>query len=95
MNKVNVSIRSRKRWLPELYLRQVFSVNPIFGVDFSLEDKPQSLASVTVERSSDDVEIVDEEEDHADVLACYYADGTQILCSFARTMIRKWYQRVP
>ena len=54
-------------------------MNPLLGIDFSLEDKPQSLASVTVDRGSDDVEIVDEEEDHADVLACYYADGMELI----------------
>ena len=36
----------------------MFSVNPIFGIEFSVEERAQSLSSVTVRRESDDVEIV-------------------------------------
>ncbi|KAK3282283.1 Bardet-Biedl syndrome 5 protein [Cymbomonas tetramitiformis] len=58
-------------------LWQVFSVNPIFGVDYTMEDRPQPLSSVTVQRTTDDVEVLDQEEDNSDVFAAYYADGTK------------------
>mmetsp|Transcript_7026 Transcript_7026/g.8039 ORF Transcript_7026/g.8039 Transcript_7026/m.8039 type:complete len:358 (+) Transcript_7026:317-1390(+) len=58
-------------------LWQVFSVNPIFGVEFTLEDRPQSLSNVTVPRTTDDVEIVNQDDDTADVFVAYYADGTK------------------
>lgn len=58
-------------------LFQVFSVNPIFGVEFSVEERAQSLSSVTVARQSDDVEIVRNEGDNVDTFAAYYADGVK------------------
>ena len=33
-------------------------MNPIFGIEFSIEERAQSLSSVTLPRESDDVEIV-------------------------------------
>ena len=57
-------------------LFKVFSVNPVFGVEFSVEERAQNLASVTVKREQDDVTIVDERAgDGADALAAYYAEG--------------------
>jgi len=56
-------------------LWQVFSVNPIFGVDYSVEEKAQSLSSLTVQRAQDDVEVVESEADNVDTFAAYYADG--------------------
>lgn len=50
-----------------------FSDNPIFGVDFDVEEHVESIAEVTVPRREDDVEIDDEEV--SDALAAYYADG--------------------
>ena len=41
-------------------LFKVFSVNHVFGVEFSVEERAQNLASVTVKREQDDVTIVDE-----------------------------------
>ena len=58
-------------------LFQVFSVNPIFGIEFSVEERAQSLSSVTVARQSDDVEIVRNEGDNVDTFAAYYADGVK------------------
>mmetsp|Transcript_805 Transcript_805/g.1892 ORF Transcript_805/g.1892 Transcript_805/m.1892 type:complete len:349 (+) Transcript_805:281-1327(+) len=56
-------------------LFQVFSVNPIFGIEFSVEERASSLSSVTVRRESDDVEIINNDADGADSFAAYYADG--------------------
>ena len=36
----------------------MFSANPIFGVEFSVEERAGSLSSVSVPRETDDVEIV-------------------------------------
>mmetsp|Transcript_45498 Transcript_45498/g.99081 ORF Transcript_45498/g.99081 Transcript_45498/m.99081 type:complete len:349 (+) Transcript_45498:212-1258(+) len=59
-------------------LHQIYSVTPIFGVDFSTEEKPPPLQELQVERSQDDVEIVgDDEEDAPEAFAAYYADSHQ------------------
>lgn len=55
-------------------LQQAFSRNPIIGVEFSHEDKPKSLESLTVPPTEDDVEIIGS-DDTTDPLVSYYADG--------------------
>ena len=59
-------------------LHQVYSVNPIFGIDFVHEEKQKSLEEVTVKREMDDVEIDDGVvgEGGGDVFAAYYAEGS-------------------
>eukprot|EP01012_Entosiphon_sulcatum_P014852 TRINITY_DN1986_c0_g1_i1.p1 TRINITY_DN1986_c0_g1~~TRINITY_DN1986_c0_g1_i1.p1 ORF type:complete len:355 (-),score=60.65 TRINITY_DN1986_c0_g1_i1:42-1079(-) len=54
-------------------LHKLFSVNPIFGVEFTVEEKPQSLAELKEKHKQDTIEIVD--EDPSDAFAVYYADG--------------------
>lgn len=54
-------------------LWQLFSVNPVFGVDWKVEERPEALAKVTVARQDDDVEIVDAAG--RDNVAAYYAEG--------------------
>lgn len=58
-------------------LWQVFSVNPIFGVEFTVEDRPEALSQVTVPRTQDDVQILDTDGENAEAFAAYYADGTK------------------
>eukprot|EP00518_Triparma_eleuthera_P011615 CAMPEP_0182479500 /NCGR_PEP_ID=MMETSP1319-20130603/34301_1 /TAXON_ID=172717 /ORGANISM="Bolidomonas pacifica, Strain RCC208" /LENGTH=234 /DNA_ID=CAMNT_0024680927 /DNA_START=417 /DNA_END=1118 /DNA_ORIENTATION=+ len=57
-----------------LSLHKIFSVNPIFGVDFKEEEEAPSLEQLKVERVDDDVEIVT--TDTNDVFAAYYAEGS-------------------
>nr|KAF6450529.1 hypothetical protein HJG59_008399 [Molossus molossus] len=45
-------------------LHKVYSASPIFGVDYKMEEKPQSLEALTVEQIQDDVEI--DSDDHPD-----------------------------
>lgn len=54
-------------------LHTVFSQNPVFGVEFELEEKPASLDQLKVHRAREDVEIVHDEE--VDPFAAYYAEG--------------------
>ncbi len=54
-------------------LHDVYSVTPIFGVKYTLEDKPSSISDLKVEHKADDVEII--EDENFDALAAYYADG--------------------
>eukprot|EP00736_Rhodelphis_marinus_P005865 Rmarinus@m.7619 len=56
-------------------LHQVYSINPIFGIEFSHEEKPPSLEELKVNREIDDVQITDEAA--GDVFAAYYADGNK------------------
>jgi len=58
-------------------LWQVFSSNPIFGVQFSVEERAQPLSAVTVQRQQDDVEIVDTDAEHGESFAAYYADPSK------------------
>ena len=41
-------------------LHQVYSTTPIFGIKYTIEEKPQSIADRKVERKMDDVEIVED-----------------------------------
>ncbi|XP_034069360.1 Bardet-Biedl syndrome 5 protein homolog [Gymnodraco acuticeps] len=56
-------------------LHKVYSANPIFGVDFEMEEKPQPLEELTVEQPPDDVEI--EPDDQTDAFTAYFADGNK------------------
>lgn len=51
-------------------LHEVYGSTPIFGVKYTIEEKPQGIAERKVERKMDDVEIV--EDEHFDALASYY-----------------------
>ncbi|XP_030310255.1 Bardet-Biedl syndrome 5 protein isoform X3 [Calypte anna] len=52
-------------------LHRVYSSNPIFGVDYEMEEKPQALEDLTVEQVQDDVEI---ESEQTDAFVAYFAD---------------------
>lgn len=56
-------------------LHRIFSVNPIFGVDFKEEEDMPSLEQLKVARVDDDVEIVDDDTNNA--FAAYFADGAE------------------
>lgn len=58
-------------------LHDVFSKNPVFGIEYKLQEKPQPLAAMTVKATADIVEQYD--DSHHDPLAAYYADGDQNL----------------
>jgi Bardet-Biedl syndrome 5 protein len=58
-------------------LHQVFSVTPIFGVNYTVEEKPLSLEKLTAVRREDDVEILEEGSESADAFAAYYAASTK------------------
>ena len=57
-------------------LHKIFSATPVFGVDFSTEDKAAPIEQLTVTRQQDDVEIVETEEAH-DSSSAYFADGAK------------------
>jgi Bardet-Biedl syndrome 5 protein len=55
-------------------LHQLFSVNPVFGVDFTLESEAPSIQQLLQPKVEEDTEVIDEGEDlHA--VAAYYVDG--------------------
>lgn len=57
-------------------LHKTFSVNPIFGVEFSVDEMPEKLERLRRAQEQDNVEIEDTDgDDGADVFAAYYADG--------------------
>lgn len=55
-------------------LHQVYSVNPIFGIKFTIESKADGHVPTKVERKMDDFKITDDGENY-ESLASYYADG--------------------
>uniref|UniRef100_A0AAA9RVF2 BBSome complex member BBS5 n=1 Tax=Bos taurus TaxID=9913 RepID=A0AAA9RVF2_BOVIN len=57
-------------------LHKVYSANPIFGVDYEMEEKPQPLEALTVKQIQDDVEI--DSDDHTDAFVAYFADGNKL-----------------
>uniref|UniRef100_A0A671YUE2 Bardet-Biedl syndrome 5 protein homolog n=1 Tax=Sparus aurata TaxID=8175 RepID=A0A671YUE2_SPAAU len=56
-------------------LHKVYSANPIFGVEYEMEEKPQPLEELTVEQPADDVEI--EPDEQTDAFTAYFADGNK------------------
>ena len=57
-------------------LHKVYSCTPIFGVDYTTEEKPPSLDEAKVHRTADDVEFVDEDPGEVSAShAAYYAEG--------------------
>uniref|UniRef100_A0A8C6UV19 Bardet-Biedl syndrome 5 protein homolog n=1 Tax=Neogobius melanostomus TaxID=47308 RepID=A0A8C6UV19_9GOBI len=50
-------------------LHKVFSANPIFGVDYEMEEKPQPLERLTVEQPLDDLEIEPDEQTDAFIVS--------------------------
>ena len=51
-------------------------MNPIFGVEFSVDEMPEKLERLRRAQEQDNVEIEDTDgDDGADVFAAYYADG--------------------
>eukprot|EP01062_Namystynia_karyoxenos_P072241 TRINITY_DN6822_c0_g1_i1.p1 TRINITY_DN6822_c0_g1~~TRINITY_DN6822_c0_g1_i1.p1 ORF type:complete len:375 (+),score=164.30 TRINITY_DN6822_c0_g1_i1:89-1126(+) len=56
-------------------LHKLYSVNPIFGVDFTTEEVAPPLQEITEAPPQDDIEIVDDEA--SDAFAAYYADAGQ------------------
>ena len=59
-------------------LHQVYSVNPVFGVDFVHEEKPPPADQITVVHKEDglDRDVVEEEE-QGDAFAAYFADAAK------------------
>lgn len=56
-------------------LHKLYSSNPIFGVEFEVQEEQASLEELTVPKIVEDVEIV--EDKISDPLVAYYADGKQ------------------
>lgn len=54
-------------------LHRLYSKNPIFGVEFAVEEKTPSLDQLRLKRPNEDVQIVGDED--VDPLAAYYTDG--------------------
>lgn len=54
-------------------LHTIFSSNPVFGVEFSIEERQPDLEQLRQKRIQDDVEIIDDASHSADAYATYYA----------------------
>jgi len=54
-------------------LHNVFSVSPIYGVEYEIEEKPAALEVLKQPRKIDDVEIVEDQSSSMDAFAAYYA----------------------
>jgi len=69
-----------KEKLTELYqevssMHTTFSANPIFGVEFSLQEQPKALEQLKVPMREEDVTIVDDEAH--DAFTAYYAESNK------------------
>eukprot|EP00033_Pygsuia_biforma_P003251 GCRY01003563.1.p1 GENE.GCRY01003563.1~~GCRY01003563.1.p1 ORF type:complete len:344 (+),score=65.22 GCRY01003563.1:140-1171(+) len=56
-------------------LYAIYAENPIFGVEFEVEEKPQSAAAITVHRPEDNIATDEEEELPPDMFSVYYAEN--------------------
>jgi Bardet-Biedl syndrome 5 protein len=54
-------------------LHKIFSVNPIYGIEYEIEEKPQALEALKQPRKQDDVEIEESQSSSMDAFAAYYA----------------------
>lgn len=60
-------------------MHEIFSENPIFGVEFEHEEQTPALEQVTVPRTEDDIEIISTQEaTGSDALAIYYAQAQKV-----------------
>ncbi|XP_063693183.1 Bardet-Biedl syndrome 5 protein homolog [Bolinopsis microptera] len=58
-------------------LFRVYSANPIFGVQFKVEDRIEPLDDVTVQYEEDDIEIITKDNPSSDAFLAYYADNNK------------------
>ncbi len=56
-------------------LYQVYSVGPVFGVDFSLEAEAPSLDQLLTAKVSEDIELLDDQLDDTHAIAAYYSES--------------------
>ena len=56
-------------------LHKVYSTQPLFGVEFEVEEVAPRLEELKIHSSPDDVEIID--EGISDAFAAYYQDGSK------------------
>lgn len=57
-------------------LNKVYGRCPVFGVEFEVEELVENPDELTIEPTSDDIEI-ETVEGQADVMAAYFADGSK------------------
>lgn len=57
-------------------LYRVYSANPIFGVQYQVQDRVEPLEQVTVQYEEDDIEITDDKAP-SDAFVAYYADSNK------------------
>ena len=57
-----------------VHLHEVFAVNPMFGVNFVIEEETPSIQAALQPRIEEDVDLVEEVEE-SNTLAAYYVDG--------------------
>lgn len=55
-------------------LQRVYSSSPIFGIQYENEEEPPTVDELTVDPVTDDVDIVNDDE-QSDAFAAYFADG--------------------
>eukprot|EP01032_Pedospumella_encystans_P030120 gene30120-33998_t len=58
-------------------LFQIYSVGPIFGVDFTLESEAPNLEQLLVPKVNEDTELIDDQED-SQAIAAYYASSSAL-----------------
>jgi len=58
-------------------LHKVYSTEPIFGVDFQTEAKPEAIEAVTVKRVVDDIEIVQQDDEAPYIPSSYLAEANK------------------
>ncbi len=57
-------------------LYQIYSVGPIFGVDFALESEATPVEQLLQVKVSEDLELIDEQTDDTHAIAAYYSESS-------------------
>ena len=58
-----------------LNLHEVFAINPVFGVQFVIEEEISTSQPVMQPRIEEDIDLLEDDEDEPHTIASYYVDG--------------------
>jgi hypothetical protein len=69
-------------------LYQIYSVGPVFGVDFNLECEAPPVDQLLQVKVNEDLDLLDEQMDDTHAVAAYYCDSGDIISSDASVLIQ-------
>lgn len=84
--KIDPPEKLQEAFTEVVHLHEVFAVNPIFGVNFVVEEETPSIQAALQPRIEEDVALVEEAEE-SNTLAAYYVDGVDAESCIAKEIL--------